>query len=332
MIYDEVCKIINPIYMVGGSVRDELLGLEPKDYDFATPLSPDEIEVRIRGAGKKPYLIGKRFGTIGVKIDGNFVEITTFRNEKYIIGSRKPQVEFVKDITADLGRRDFTINAIAKRGGKIIDPWGGKLDLLSKVIKCVNDPKQRFKEDPLRMLRAGRFASQLAFGIDQNLEGFAKNMSHKILEVSRERWIVELDKLLLTDKPSVGLDFFMRTRLLNFMIPELSLQLNYDQNSPHHDLDLWTHTKKVVDSTPKDITLRWASLLHDIAKPFVRTDRRDRSNYIKHDLLGKELVIKTALYLKWSNTRREQVSELVLNHLNENSPIKKADVLGKTNV
>lgn len=329
MIYDKVLEMVDPVYMVGGSVRDDLLGKEPKDYDFATPLSPDEIEDRIRKAKRRPYLVGKRFGTIGCKIDGYFVEITTFRNEKYITGSRKPQVEFVKDITADLGRRDFTINAIAKRGDRIIDPFGGKLDLLSKVVKCVTDPKQRFKEDPLRMLRAGRFASQLDFSIDQALEGFAKNMSHKILEISKERWVMELDKLLMTDNPSVGLDYLMRTKLFNYMIPELSLQLDYEQNSPHHQYDLWTHTKKVVELTPKDITLRWASLLHDIAKPFVRTDRRDRSNYIKHDLLGKDIVIKIALYLKWSNDRREQVSELVLNHLKENSPLKECDRGGK---
>jgi len=329
MIYDKVVEIINPVYLVGGSVRDELLGLTPKDYDFATPLSPDEIEKRIRQAGKKPYLVGKRFGTIGMKIDGNLIEITTFRNEKYLKGNRKPQVEFVKDITADLGRRDFTINAIAKRDNRIIDPWGGKLDLLSRIIKCVNDPKQRLKEDPLRMLRAGRFASQLNFDIDQNLEGQTKNMGHKILEVSKERWVMEIDKLLLTDKPSIGLDFFMRTKLFNYMIPELSLQYNYEQNSPHHQYDLWTHTKNVVNNSPKDIILRWSALLHDIAKPFVRTDRRDRSNYIKHDLLGKEIVYKIGLYLKWSNDRRRQVSEIVLNHLKESSPIKEADRQGK---
>ncbi len=328
-MYNKVREIIEPLYQVGGSVRDELLEMPIKDYDFCTPLTPDEIEQKIRQAGKHPYIVGKRFGTIGMKIDGQLVEITTFRNEVYSLGSRKPQVEFVKDITADLSRRDFTVNAMAKRDGRIIDPFGGKLDLLSRIIKCVNNPKERFKEDALRMLRAARFASQLEFDIDPNLEGTTKNMNHRILFISRERWNMEMDKLLLTDKPSVGLDFLARTRLLNFMFPELSLQVGFNQDSPHHDFDLWTHTKKVVDNSQKSIEIRWAALLHDIAKPFVKVKKKEYSNYIKHDLLGKELVIKVADYLKWSNDRKEEVSELVLHHLDQDSPLKKADNMSK---
>ncbi len=326
-IHWEVENIVSPVYQVGGSVRDELMGREPHDYDFATPLTPDEIEAAVRAGHRRPYLVGKRYGTIGFKVDGNMVEVTTFRNEKYKPGYRKPEVSFVKDITADLSRRDFTINAIAKRHGKYIDPFGGRQDILRKKIICVNKPKDRFKEDPLRMLRAARFASQLDFTIDEYLFGIARQLSHKILEVSRERWIIEMDKLLITDKPSVGLEFLAQARLLNFMVPELALQVGYDQNSKYHDYTLWEHTKMVVDDTPKDITLRWAALLHDIAKPFVRTDKKgkDYSNYIKHDLLGGEMVQRIALHLKWSNDRREQVSEIVKNHLQDNSPLREAD-------
>ena len=128
-IYCEVEKIVSPIYLVGGSVRDEMMGRVPKDYDFASPLSPDEIESAIRAAGKKPYLVGKRFGTVGVKIATELVEITTFRTEKYHAGSRKPEVEFVRDINVDLSRRDFTINAMAKRGEHLIDPFSGADDI-----------------------------------------------------------------------------------------------------------------------------------------------------------------------------------------------------------
>ena len=328
-MYNKVKQILEPIYLVGGSVRDEILNLPCKDYDFTTPLTPDEIENRIRQAGRRPYLIGKRFGTVGVKIDGQLVEITTFRNETYKEGSRKPFVTFVKDITADLSRRDFTINAMAKRDGKLIDPFGGRLDILHKIVKCVNSARERFKEDPLRMLRAGRFASQLDFAIDQDLEGQAKRMSHRILMISKERWVMEMDKLLVTDNPIVGLDFLARTKLLNFMIPELALQINYDQNSLYHSYTLWEHTLKVVNNAPKNVEMRWAALLHDIAKPFVRHDRKEYSNYIKHELLGKEMVIRIAYYLKWSNDRRDIVSELVLNHLQENSPLKDADEKAK---
>jgi tRNA nucleotidyltransferase/poly(A) polymerase len=318
--------IIDPVYMVGGCLRDKLLGLSPKDFDFATPLLPDEIEEKIKASGRRAYCVGKRFGTVGVKINGLMVEITTFRNEKYEKGNRKPSVEFVRDITADLSRRDFTINAMAMRDEKIIDPFGGRLDLLSKKIKCVGEPKHRFKEDPLRMLRAARFSAQLGFNIDDYLEANVGNLSYKILEISKERWGMELDKILMTDRPSVGLDFMMRTRLFNFMIPELSLQFKYEQDSPHHDFDLWEHTKKVVDCCDKEINLRWAALLHDIAKPFVRTkNKKGYSNYLLHDYLGSEIVKKIAGYLKWSNDRTEKVSRLVFDHLSVSSLLKKFD-------
>lgn len=328
-IYEEVKKLISPVYMVGGCVRDELLGKEPHDYDFTTPLTPEEIEKAIKKSGRRAYLTGKRFGTIGVKVNGQLIEITTFRNEKYKKGSRKPQVTFVKDITADLSRRDFTINSLALRKDKYIDPFNGKEDLEKRIIRCVGKPNERFKEDPLRLLRAARFASQLDFNIDEDLEKKAKQLAYKILEVSKERWVMELDKLLISQIPSKGLDFLARTRLLNYIIPELSLQINYDQNSPYHTFPLWIHTLWVVDSCPNDIELRWGALLHDIAKPFVRTDKIDKSNYIHHDLVGKEMVEKLALYLKWSNRRRENVADLVLNHLLDSSPLRSADKSAK---
>lgn len=327
----DIEAIVSPVYLVGGAVRDELLGLEPKDFDLATPLSPDEVETAIKVAGKRVYTIGRKFGTIGMKMNGQLIEITTFRHETYESGNRKPQVEFVQDITADLSRRDFTINAIAKRGERYIDPWGGRLDLLERVIKAVENPKARYKEDPLRMLRAARFASQLDFTVESNTEAQAGKAAHKILEVSRERWMIELDKLLLTERPSVGLQFLARTRLLNFMIPELSLQVGYDQNSPYHEFTLWEHTLKVVEGVPADITLRWAALLHDIGKPFVRLDKPDRSTYVKHDLLGAELVERIARQLKWSNDRREAVKELVLRHMQPNSPLREADTAAHIN-
>jgi tRNA nucleotidyltransferase (CCA-adding enzyme) len=332
-ILNEVQKIINPVYAVGGVCRDFILGFEPKDYDFSTSLTPEEIENAIRKVGKKPYLVGKRFGTIGMKINGQLVEITTFRSEKYNDGSRKPEVQFVNDIIADLSRRDFTINAMAYRE-KLIDPFGGKEDLLNKIIKCVGHPSHRFNEDVLRMLRACRFASQLGFIIEEKTFQAMKQLNYKILSVSKERWVMELDKILLTDKPSIGLNYLMDSRIMNFILPEISLQKNYDQNSQYHNLTLWEHTLSVVDNVPLDINLRWSAFLHDVAKPFVRTDKivddkLIKSNYIKHDLLGKEIVIKIAKYLKWSNDRTETVSNLVANHLNNDSPLREADNLGK---
>lgn len=322
---DQVEAIVSPVYQVGGSVRDELLGRPASDIDYATPLSPDEVEAKIKAVGKRAYSIGKKYGIVGMKLDGQLIEITTFRIETYQAGNRKPTVEFVTDITADLSRRDFTINAIAKRGNKCIDPFGGRLDWLERVIKGVGNPKDRHKEDPLRMLRAARFAAQLGWRIEANTEAQAGKLAHKILTVSRKRWMLELDKLLLTPKPSRGLHVLARSRLLTFMLPELALQVAYDQHNPHHHLPLWDHTLAVVDGAPADLHLRWAALLHDIGKPFVRTEKPGRSTYVKHDLLGHELVTRIGLHLKWSNERRGAVGALVLNHMQVTSPLRPYD-------
>lgn len=330
---DEVTQELNRIlgnkyYFVGGMVRDILLGRPINDIDCCTPHNPDEVEELIKAAEKKCYNVGKRFGTLGVTVNGEKIEITTFRSEKYKPNCRKPDVEFVDDITADLSRRDFTINAIAVRPGKgYIDPTGGRLDLIKKTIRCVGKPKDRFKEDPLRLLRAARFASQLGFEINQGTFEYMCKMSPHILTVSKERWMLELEKILLTDKPSVGLDILAQTRLLNFMFPELSLQVGYDQDSQYHSLDLWNHTLTVVDLLPNDANLRLAGLLHDIGKPFTRTKhkKKDYSNYIDHQNLGAEIVLKYAKYLNWSKNRTDGVYELVLNHMKDASPLKRAD-------
>lgn len=324
---EEVSKIVHPVYLVGGSVRDKLLGLVPKDYDFTTPLTPDEIEEAVRNAGKKPYLTGKRFGTVGFKIDEQLIEVTTFRKESYEPRSRKPMVEFVDNITFDLSRRDFTINAIAQRDdGSLVDPFGGQQDLKRKIIATVGKPQDRFKEDPLRMLRAARFASQLGFSIEAETEAKTAKRAHHILYVSKERWVQELDKLLLSDDPSLGLQFLAQTRLLHFMLPELAMQVGWDQDSPYHELDLWEHTIKTVCLTEKDINLRWAALLHDIGKPYTRTiNKRGYSNYVYHDAVGAEMILKIGSYLRWSKERVSMVSDIVKEHLDFSSPLHQAD-------
>jgi len=324
-IVRKVEEIISPVYEVGGSLRDELRGVEPTDYDFATPHQPEQIEELVRKAGKRPFLTGKRFGTIGVRIDGRLVEITTFRTERYREGSRNPDVSFVDEITEDLARRDFTINAIARREGRIIDPFGGGEDLKRGLIRCVGRPKERFREDPLRMLRAARFASQLGFLVEENTFRALTELSWRILQVSKERWMSEMDKLLTGDSPEKGLHIFMDSGLCRFMIPELSLQKDYDQNSRYHAHDLWEHTLRVVTAVPQDTHLRWAALLHDVAKPFTRTDKVDRSTYVHHELLGYDMVRRLGTHLRWSKERLEKVSLLVRDHRRDGSPLKKAD-------
>lgn len=332
-LIEEVESIVSPVYLVGGPVRDSILGKQPKDFDFATPVPPDEIECLVKAAGKRAYITGKRFGTIGFKVDGQFVEVTTFRQESYNDGSRKPNVEFVDDITKDLSRRDFTINAIAKRDDRLIDPFNGQTDLKDKVIRAVGKPQERFKEDPLRMLRAARFISQLGFEMDDETEQKAAKLSYKILSVSRERWVQEMDRLLTTDEPSLGLDFLARTRLLNYMIPHLGIQVGYDQDSPYHELTLWEHTKSTVDLSPNDVNMRWAALLHDVGKPYVRVvNKKGYSNYVNHDIVGAELALQIGKYLKWSNDRLNIVTETIRHHLKDESPIRSADNGSKSKI
>jgi len=348
-VYSAVAAIIDPVYLVGGSVRDVVMSRPCSDYDFTTPVDPDRIEELVRAAGRRPYLLGKRFGTVGFKVAGHLVEVTTFRAESYAGDSRQPSVEFLAELEGDLGRRDFTMNALALRGSQakgeaggkgeagaageagreIIDLFDGRADIEARVIRAVGNPRERIKEDPLRMLRAARFASQLGFTVEPATVSAMERYAHRILNVARERWVAELDKLLVGDDVVLGLNLLAETHLLRYLLPELELQVDYDQNSRYHDRTLWDHTVAVVAATPPDVTLRWAALLHDVAKPYVRTEKSDRSTYVKHDLLGAEIVERTALYLKWSTARRREVRELVRDHMLESSPLKAADDAAK---
>lgn len=346
------------LYLVGGSVRDRLLDLPHSDLDFTTPASPEEIEAAIRKAGRRPLLIGKRFGTIAFKYPyppnapkalknptppSPLIEITTFRTETYG-KTRKPKVEFVGEITQDLSRRDFTVNAMAiGEQGKLIDPFGGHADLKAGIIRFVGNPTVRINEDPLRMLRACRLSAQLSFIPTQETKKRITESAYKILQISHERWTQELDKILTSTHPHRGLDALAQTELLRFILPELWIQYHYDQNSPYHRLSLFEHTKKTVQLVKNDVIIRWAALLHDIGKPFTRLDKtiqksvfsisglkriwqRDtQSNYPHHSELGAEFVEKIGRYLKWSNQRIETTKEMVLNHLSDASPIDKAD-------
>ena len=340
-LLEEVGQILSPypVYAVGGCVRDYLMENTPKDYDFTTPATPDQIEECVRKAGRKPFLVGKKFGTIGFKImlDKSTplkVEITTFRKEVYS-NTRKPEVEFVQDIHEDLSRRDFTINAMAlDEELHLIDPFNGHADLENSLIKCVGNSKSRFKEDPLRILRAIRFANRFGFSYEEKTAKRMKDMADTLLTISKERWMMEFDAILMSKTPGRGIKDCFNFGIFKWTIPELSLQEDYKQNSQYHHFDLDEHTIKVVEATPEDINLRWSALLHDIAKPFVRTDNLKagtvaKSNYISHEKLGAEMVKRIGLHLHWSSERLKAVSELVLNHLQEDCPLREYDNKGK---
>jgi putative nucleotidyltransferase with HDIG domain len=324
-----VAAIVSPVYLVGGSVRDLIMGRPCYDYDFATPLTPDEVEQRVRAAGRRPYLIGKKFGTVGLKVDGHTAEITTFRTETYVGGSRRPRVEFLGELDEDLAHRDFTINAMAMRGDELIDPCGGARDIDARMVRAVGSARARLKEDPLRMLRAARFASQLDFEVEPETVSEMRRGAHHVLNVARERWVSELDKLLVGPAAGRALRLLAETGLLRYVLPELQLQIGLDQHSPWHGRTLFEHTVGVVEAVPADVVLRWAALLHDVAKPYARVEKPGRSTYAHHDVLGAEIVERTALYLKWSTARRDEVRELVRHHMSEDSPLREADDAAK---
>lgn len=243
------------VYLVGGSVRDLVMGHTPKDYDFCTPMLPEEMEEAVKKAGRHVYGIGKKFGTIGFKVplielqdvvdlgeigvemDGKplhsfevgikkefeYVEVTTFRSEVYTSKSRKPEVKFVPSLEEDLARRDFTMNAMVLRpDGTIYDPYGGKLDIHARMIKSVGIPKARIMEDPLRMLRAARFAARYGFEIDANFIGKARHLADRIYDVSVERWVQELDKLITARYAPQAWQALVQMGLAQRILPEVS--------------------------------------------------------------------------------------------------------------
>ncbi len=267
---------------------------------------------------------------MGFKADGRLVEVTTFRSEVYPDDTRRPEVVFLDDLAADLARRDFTINAIAMQGEQIIDLFGGQADIEARVIRAVGNPRERFKEDPLRMLRAARFASQLGFSVEPATTGAMERYAHRILHVARERWMAELDKLLVGQSVVYGLELLAATGLLALHAARArAAGRATTRTRPTTTARCSSTPSGVVAATEPDVTLRWGALLHDVAKPFVRAEKPGRSTYVKHDLLGVELVERMALYLKWSKARREDVRELVRDHLLETSPLREADMSAK---
>lgn len=323
------------VYAVGGCVRDYIMNIEPHDYDFTTNARPNEIEHKIKTSSRRAYLTGKKFGTLGCKIDGQMIEITTYRGEQYEPNCRKPRVEYLNNLNADLDRRDFTINAMAMRLHnnklKIIDNHGGREDINNHIIRCVGNSKIRFKEDPLRILRAIRFATRFKFILEPKTSDRMNKIFPLLLTISKERWVQELDKILMDDNVGFGLLELWNHNIFRYIIPELHLQYNYNQHSKYHSKELWLHTINVVENTPKEINIRWAALLHDVGKPIVckKNPKTGYNNFIDHEKLGADMVEKLARHLHWSNERRNAVVELVANHLSDDSPLKKYDDMGK---
>jgi tRNA nucleotidyltransferase (CCA-adding enzyme) len=285
------------LYLVGGAVRDILLGKTPKDFDFCTSATPDEIEIAIKKSGRKPYKLGKKFGTLGVKIllhDGTFeyVEITTFRTEIYK-DNRKPEVVFIQDLSQDLARRDFTISAMAMNSkGFLVDLFDGQEDLQNRIIRAVGDSAIRFQEDPLRLLRAIRFAGKYGFEIEPKTFETLCDLKYKLFAISKERWVMELDAMLTCVQAKKTLSLLMDSGLLGVMLPEIGLQKNYQLAGQN----LWQSTLEViVKENSQNIEQSWACLLQNIARPFT-----EENNSIE---LSTEMIQKIGVYLKFSKAR-----------------------------
>lgn len=318
----DVKYIINELYknkfdafIVGGCLRDLLLNLEPKDYDIATSAKPDNV----MSLFNKTIPTGIKHGTVSVVINNNNYEVTTFRTEGDYLDNRHPSsVDFVTDIREDLSRRDFTVNALAyndKLG--LIDYFNGINDLKNKIIRCVGHADKRFKEDALRMLRAIRFSCQLGFKIENKTFEAIINNANLIKNISKERIRDELCKILISSSPSKGIDMLQKTGLLEFIIPELNLLVNYSPLSIKHNRDVFGHTLKVMDNLEgNNLTLMLAALLHDVGKLNTLTLEADGVyRFPKHNVEGSVMSKKILRDLKFDNYTVNSVSKLIEHHL-----------------
>ena len=305
------------LYLVGGAVRDALLQRRrpTEEFDFATDATPQETKDLIQPFAEAVWLQGEKFGTVGARVAGVDMEITTFRTERYQPSSRHPDVSFSADIETDLSRRDFTVNALAVRLGdnKPIDLFNGIGDLEQRLLRTPIDPHDSFGDDPLRMLRAFRFASELEFRIaDETLAAIA-DLKGELSHISTERVRDELSKLLVGAAPGHALALAKQTGLTDMFLPELST-LELEQDPVHRHKDVFTHTLAVVERTPADLVLRLAALLHDIGKPKTRKIGPEGVSFHHHEVVGAKMATVRLRELRYPNEVVAAVSEAIRLH------------------
>jgi len=316
------------IALVGGPVRDAFLGRPVNDLDFATSAHPDDIVRIVRPIADAHWEIGRAFGTIGARLGAQTVEITTYRSDAYSADSRKPEVHFGDTLEGDLVRRDFTMNALALRlpSLTLVDPSGGLEHLFERRLLTPGGPDQSFGDDPLRMLRAARFAAQLGVEVDQSVVDAMTSMGARLSIVSAERIRDELVKLLGTDSPRRGLELLVDTGIAQIVLPELpALRLEVDEHAHHKDV--YEHTLTVLEqaidlerertpSASADIVLRLAALLHDIGKPATKkVERGGAVSFHHHDVVGAKLARKRLTALRFDKETITAVSRLIELHL-----------------
>ncbi len=309
------------LWVVGGALRDELLGTGGGDEDFATNALPDDVEDIARSRGADVITVGKKFGTIGVHAGGRWSEITTFRGDSYEAGSRWPDVTFGTTIEEDLARRDFTINAFARDvyTDRLLDLFGGKDDLDARIIRAVGEPAQRFREDPLRILRGIRFASQLGFSIDDaTLEGM-RETAELTATLSAERIGAEFDRLICGVHPRIGLEYLRDSGVLPVLFPELHAMVGCEQNR-FHKFDVWGHTVATIEAihTQRENyrLRRWAALAHDVGKPPVRHIKKNGEwGFYSHEKAGVDVAREMLHRLKVGRHLAYEICLLVQRHM-----------------
>lgn len=320
-------KILNKLneygkgYIVGGAIRDILLGLKPKDVDFATNISYETLKTLF--SEYTPKETGKSFGVLRIRINNIDYEIAKFRKDNYeekdglkIILEEK-KVSFVNDIRNDLARRDFTINAIAyNQKAGIIDLYNGQKDIENRIINFVGKSEERIIEDPLRVLRAFRFMSRLKFSLSENTVEAIKKQKELLKNIPEERITMEFSKLLLGENIKNTLILMKNIGVLELIIPEFKVTYDFNQCNPHHNLDLFDHIINVVSKVPADLELRYSALLHDIAKPVVQTfDEKGIAHYKTHEIVGADMARDILTRMKLPAKLIDTVVEIIKKHM-----------------
>jgi len=312
--------------LVGGPVRDAFLGQRPGDLDLTTNATPDQVLSTIKGWADKVWTIGIAFGTVGLRKGGAIFEITTYRSEQYGLTSRKPDVRYGQSLEEDLSRRDFTINAMAARlpGYEIADPFGGFDALREKVLRTPGPPETSFGDDPLRILRAARFAARLGFRVADDVRAAMTDQAARLEIVSAERITSELTKLMLTGDPALGIDVLVQTAVADQVLPEVS-RLRMEADEHHRHKDVYQHSltvlRQAIELEPRyglegDLTVRLAALLHDIGKPRTRELLPGgRVAFHHHEVVGAKMTRRRLTALRFPKDVVEDVSRLVELHL-----------------
>ncbi len=311
-------------FLVGGCVRDLFLNKQPKDYDICTIAHP----VQVKKLFPKVIETGIKYGTVNV-LSGKFsVEVTTFRQSVLNPdGHRASEITYGTKVSEDVLKRDFTINALLSDGTQVVDYVGGQADLENSIIRAVEDPDARFREDPLRMIRAVRFSCRLGFEIETNtLEAIKRNVS-LIINVSPERIRDEFNKILLSDRPDYGFQLLHQMGLLKLVLPELEQCYGFEQHNPYHSQDVFGHILTVVHNTPLNLKIRWAALLHDIGKPLsFSIDEKGIGHFYGHNLKSCALAKEILNRLKFDNKKIRQVLLLIKEHMSKLTTTKRSTI------